>query len=538
MLELAEKYRPDGIQFDYMRFPSKEYCACEACRRRFEAESGLTVANWPADCWEGGPRLAAFRSWRRELQTSLVREIAEASRRAAPQVMLSLAARSGVDWAPEEDGQDWPTWAQRRYLDFLCPMDYTGDVERLKGLLLSQVEAVAGAVPIYAGLGVTYNDTLSSAPRLSRQAYVSRECGADGFVVFCWNAALEQALPLLRLGVTAVDGVALPHGGPPVEFTFPASPAGLAARSYPAGEPVRTDVRLRAPRQASEVVMSCSVERMQGQPLEPPSSTTVRGVHSFALEATFTPGAYRVAVRSLVKTPGEPDRAFVTRSAPFRCLTAEELHTTQPRTGPPAFQGTGIAVGVLGGGAGSDAILQALQGTPEIEALPVGSASLEVTFPCQVLVVTPRRSEVQAYAQVADDLRVFVAGGGGVLMIGEAIGTGEHPAFLAEAPRATAGAGPTAATVTTEEHPISQGLVGLGLERTFGDHAVLEPGLRDAVIAVDGAGRPAIVAGAYRKGRYVAWGLPLGVDPNGQEAPPTGVELQLLVQAIEWLWPR
>ena len=538
MLELTQKYHPDGIHFDYMRFPSKDYCFCPACRQRFARETGLTVAHWPADCVEGGPLQAQFRQWRRDLQTSLVRDIAEASRRADPHVMISLAARSGVDWAPENDGQDWPTWAQRRYLDFLCPMDYTGDVEQLKTLLLAQEQAVAGAVPIYAGLGVTYNDTLSSAPRISRQVYVARECGADGFVVFCWNPALERALAPLHLGVTATAGTALPHGGPSVGFTFPEVQAGAPPRSYLADQPVHIAARLKAATETSEVTVSCSVERLQGEALEPPTSTTVRGSHDFALEATFAVGAYRVAVRSVPKGSGGAAHGFITRSLPFRCVTAADLRAAGPATGPPTFQGTGIAVGVLANGVGSDAMLQALQAARGIEALPVASAALTTTFPCQVLVVTPRRGDLPAYAQSVDDLRVFVAGGGGLLLVGDAIGAADHPAFSPEAPRVTAEAGPTTATITREEHPIAEGLLGAVLDRTFSSRVELRPGPRDAVIAVDADGRPVIVAGAYRKGRYVAWGLPLGVGPDGREAAPTGAELQLLVQAIVWLWPR
>ena len=53
MLEMVRKYPIDGLHFDYIRYPGRKSCYCDGCRRRFEADSGRPVADWPQDCYSG-----------------------------------------------------------------------------------------------------------------------------------------------------------------------------------------------------------------------------------------------------------------------------------------------------------------------------------------------------------------------------------------------------------------------------------------------------------------------------------------------------
>jgi hypothetical protein len=63
------------------------------------------------------------------------------------------------------------------------------------------VAAVNHKIPCYAGIGAY---RLSGPEQLARQIQLSRELGADGFVLFQLNEKLAlQLLPPLRLGVTA-----------------------------------------------------------------------------------------------------------------------------------------------------------------------------------------------------------------------------------------------------------------------------------------------------------------------------------------------
>ena len=124
MMELVQKYHPHGIHFDFMRYPENSYCYCDRCRSLFEQWAGVRVAQWPQDCAGKGTLAEKFHDWRRHLQTSLVKRIAEGARRIDPNVKISLAARASMTGSYDSDAQDWVTWAKQGYLDFLCPMDY------------------------------------------------------------------------------------------------------------------------------------------------------------------------------------------------------------------------------------------------------------------------------------------------------------------------------------------------------------------------------------------------------------------------------
>ena len=71
MLEVARRYPVDGLHMDYIRYPDGQCCYCDGCRKRFEADSGRRVSDWPADCYSGAAegrvqrlaRAGRSRSW-------------------------------------------------------------------------------------------------------------------------------------------------------------------------------------------------------------------------------------------------------------------------------------------------------------------------------------------------------------------------------------------------------------------------------------------------------------------------------------------
>ncbi|MBD3292361.1 MAG: family 10 glycosylhydrolase, partial [Armatimonadia bacterium] len=210
MEEMAREFDVDGIHYDFMRYPGSRYCYCDRCREKFEEWADLKIEDWPADCWEGGKHLAAFRDWRRHLQTSLVAEMRERLAAIDPEVQISLAARASVTGAPESDAQDWITWAREGYLDFLCPMNYTGEVDVFRRKLEPQMELVGGTIPVYAGIGVA--PYRSDTPvNLSHQIALARELGADGFLIYALGGFAREMLPAVAGGSTARPVDRMPH---------------------------------------------------------------------------------------------------------------------------------------------------------------------------------------------------------------------------------------------------------------------------------------------------------------------------------------
>lgn len=205
IMEVIRNYDIDGFHFDYIRYPHQRACYCEGCRERFQTDTGLTVTNWPDDV-RGGPLTEAFQDWRREQVTRLVRAVSEEAHRIKPGIAISAAVFP--DWVKHRDtvGQDTVRWLREGYLDFVCPMDYTTDIDDLRARVTQQVgfikevAAEGRRVPLYIGLGAF---RLPEAADLIQQIQLTRELGADGFVLFQYDEELaEQKLPALLMGVT------------------------------------------------------------------------------------------------------------------------------------------------------------------------------------------------------------------------------------------------------------------------------------------------------------------------------------------------
>ena len=200
MLELIERYDVDGIHFDYMRFPTRQFCFCPRCTSLFEQQSGATNVDYPEEVlgtgWhDKGPWVLHWANFRRGLISSLVQEIAQGARRLKPSVEVSLASWGSTWGALRDVAQDWVRWVEEGWLDAICPMDYTPDVECLRRAVQQQVALAGGRVPVYAGLGAFL---LPSPRELATQIQVARESGATGFCTFSYDMkGFDEWLPEL-----------------------------------------------------------------------------------------------------------------------------------------------------------------------------------------------------------------------------------------------------------------------------------------------------------------------------------------------------
>jgi uncharacterized lipoprotein YddW (UPF0748 family) len=361
MLELVRNYDIAGVQFDYMRFPSGDYCFCDHCKDQFQKDTKVTVSHWPQEVQEGGPLHEQWQAWRRGLITSLAEEISEECHRIKPHIFVSLAAWPDLEAAYNEVGQDWTSWVKAGVLDFVCPMDYTESKDELVNQQLGpQLKRVGGTIPLYAGLGAFL---MKSPAPLIEQVQAARELGADGFVAFAYGGDFDQWLPQMRATVTAAEPNPMPHWSPPARFSFkgpaaapllqregPSASAwqvisgmqleieltlGLAPPSAASGESEGAAQAASVLRQASETrkpmasyeeappaLAPSEQPRISGRVvMENPSGLTLAVLGAFegemgvmrTLRAAAPEGPFRVAVYGAVVT-GDQRREFVTRS--------------------------------------------------------------------------------------------------------------------------------------------------------------------------------------------------------------------------------
>lgn len=320
MLEVVRKYDVDGIHFDYIRYPHNQACYCDGCRRRFEEAVGASAEDWPEDVLEE-PLKRSFDQWRRDQITRLVREVSTEAHRIQPGIMVSAAVfdyPSSLDWV----NQDWKAWVDEGLLDFVCPMDYMTDAERLEQTVARQVEVVGGRIPLYPGIGeFIITDTRVLLGQLER----ARRIGADGFVLFCYEhlAYAQGRMAALHASHTA-HLTRRPHPAPSVQFVFPQGISDQPSLTYPLGSEITVEVSL-----TGEGNYAAPIARASGSVwLETTAGSAVRELGELssddagpiAVKIEAPPGRYRIAVGGTVSLSSPEDRKFVVRSRPFEVI--------------------------------------------------------------------------------------------------------------------------------------------------------------------------------------------------------------------------
>lgn len=202
--EIVSNYDVAGIQFDYLRYPWKNVCFCDRCRAEFEQMIGHEVKNWPKDAAEGGPLYDEYLQFRRRQINTLVGELYGTVKAIDPETEVSAAVF--INWESHRDtfGQDWKRWVDYGWVDFVCPMDYTDDPEKLRSYVRRQKGWVGERIPMFVGLGVNADNCRFRDPwDTLRQIEIAREEGADGWVIFNYCPAfVNEILPVLSLGVS------------------------------------------------------------------------------------------------------------------------------------------------------------------------------------------------------------------------------------------------------------------------------------------------------------------------------------------------
>jgi len=210
LVEVVRRYDVDGIHFDYIRYPDRDYDYSDYSRSAFEQSLGRRVTDWPAECHDGALR-EAYARWRRDQITHVVQTVARRVRKIKPSIRISAAVFGAYPDCRTTVGQDWALWAKKGYVDFLCPMDYTDSDAAFVKLIRRQRRVVGPAFPLYPGIGATASRSRLDPERVLGQIHLARREGMRGFTIFNLNATTLPSIgPAFRAGAGARPAVP-PH---------------------------------------------------------------------------------------------------------------------------------------------------------------------------------------------------------------------------------------------------------------------------------------------------------------------------------------
>jgi len=208
MAELAANYDIDGISLDYMRCPNrvgytdtgraefvKKYDVdlakiVDIGSETLDTEGGKKAINEVHASARTNPIWPKWKKWRTEQLNTFMGELHAAVNKAKPGLPISSYVWGYHTYTGSfETCQDWVSWIDKGWLDWINPSGYRYDDKAfLEAARLNRAHVRKG-FPFYITIGVlTSHGKLSSAAEIRHQMQMARDCGAEGLVFFTWES--------------------------------------------------------------------------------------------------------------------------------------------------------------------------------------------------------------------------------------------------------------------------------------------------------------------------------------------------------------
>jgi len=181
--EIVTRYKPDGINLDYIRYPNcisssenANWGYTDFARNDFFMIYGAD----PIALKKSDPLWQDWNNYRREQITNMVKKAGQIGRRT--NTYISAVIFPDRQAALTSKHQDWKIWSTRGYLNALTPLFLTCDSKTANKMMTDVINAKSGSTNFYAGLFVTFMG--GSDEDLIRQIHEARKVNADGVILF------------------------------------------------------------------------------------------------------------------------------------------------------------------------------------------------------------------------------------------------------------------------------------------------------------------------------------------------------------------
>lgn len=172
--ELLSKYEFDGVHLDYCRYPSRRFIYDVSLRSKFLREFGTDPIDFGAPQFEqrfgmwGGTDLdTRMQKLARDDLTRFVHGLSLRVRQLKPYVDVSVAVKADYQSAGTDFYQDWPSWVNAGFVDYVCLMAYGNNIS---GVLDKTARVVHDPKKVTVGLGIYRLSTDRIAAQLRQVA--------------------------------------------------------------------------------------------------------------------------------------------------------------------------------------------------------------------------------------------------------------------------------------------------------------------------------------------------------------------------------
>lgn len=182
VLEVVSKYKVDGIQGDD-RLP-----AMPSTGGYDEYTLGLYKAEHNGQLPPDNFKDAQWLTWRANKLTDFLGQLYREVKQINPNMIVSMAP-SIHPWAKEEYLQDWPTWLDKGYCDYVIPQVYRKTIENYEATLKAQVSFLKKDQKnkFYSGVLLQVNGINPELGFLKDMIKVNRKAGVKGESFFFYE---------------------------------------------------------------------------------------------------------------------------------------------------------------------------------------------------------------------------------------------------------------------------------------------------------------------------------------------------------------
>ena len=181
--EIIDRYKPDGINLDYIRYPNatagndmNAWGFTEYARNDFKNQYGKD----PIELTTSDVQWYDWNQYRRNNVTNFVKQVGELGKE--KNVYISAVVFPDRASALASKQQYWRTWSVNNYINGFTPLFLTYDSKMLASMMNDVMNVKSPQTDLYAGLFVTF---MGGAPEdLIRQIYETRKMNANGVILF------------------------------------------------------------------------------------------------------------------------------------------------------------------------------------------------------------------------------------------------------------------------------------------------------------------------------------------------------------------
>lgn len=187
--ELSTKYKIDGINLDYTRYPSAQKSGVQGYENSHwgytETARNEFKEIYEADPIEIKPDSVLWKKWAEYRQDKIFDYVKDVKNvLAGKNILFTAVIFPDYDVCIQTKQQDWVKWARYDLVDGVTPLIMTSDNELFFEILKDVKSRISNRTKVYTGLFVGF---LEAEPEdLLRQISVSRRMESEGVILFDW----------------------------------------------------------------------------------------------------------------------------------------------------------------------------------------------------------------------------------------------------------------------------------------------------------------------------------------------------------------